>query len=305
MTEKFLAIFFAMIFVIVSSSNELTLDDVSRLNQTKVRRIIQVQKASDIYEGIAYAIKHKHKLTIAGKRHSQGGHIVYKDGVVLDMSSFDQVLSIDPQKRVITVQSGISWAQIQEAVNSLQLAVKVMQSSNIFSIGGSISVNAHGRDPRYGPMIETINQMDIMLFDGTVKTISRNKNSNLFQAVIGGYGLFGVILDAEIQLTTNQILQKVTDSVSYTEYPNHLRQKVIRKTEVHLHYGRLSIVPGDGFLREGYATRYISTSRGPDRKIKLVQEKWIKRNRYFFGISRKHEWGKKFRWKIQKEYYSQ
>ena len=117
MTEKFLTIFFAMIFVIVSSSNELTLDDVSRLNQTKVRRIIQVQKASDIYEGIAYAIKHKHKLTIAGKRHSQGGHIVYKDGVVLDMSSFDQVLSIDPQKRVITVQSGISWAQIQEEVN--------------------------------------------------------------------------------------------------------------------------------------------------------------------------------------------
>ena len=164
-----------------------------------------------------------------------------------------------------------------------------MQSSNIFSIGGSISVNAHGRDPRYGPMIETINQMDIMLFDGTVKTISQNKNSNLFQAVIGGYGLFGVILEAEIQLTTNQILQKVTDSVSYAEYPNHLRQKVIGKKEVHLHYGRLSIAPGDGFLREGYATRYISTGGVPDRKIKLVQEKWIKRNRYFFGISRKYE----------------
>ena len=47
-----------------------------------------------------------------------------------------QVLSIDPQKRVITVQSGISWAQIQEEVNPHQLAVKVMQSSNIFSIGG-------------------------------------------------------------------------------------------------------------------------------------------------------------------------
>ena len=299
MTEKLFIILFTMISGIVSLANELTLDDVSRLNQTKVNRIIRVQKTSDIHAGIAYAIKHKHKLTIAGKRHSQGGHIVYKDGVVLDMSSFDQVLSIDPQKRAITVQSGISWAQIQEVVNPYQLAVKVMQSSNIFSIGGSISVNAHGRDPRYGPLVETINQMDIMLFDGNIKTISQNKNTDLFQAVIGGYGLFGVILEAEIQLTTNEILQKVTDSVSYTEYPNHLRQKVIRKTAVHLHYGRLSIVPGDGFLREGYATRYISTGGVPDREIKLVQEKWIKRNRYFFGISRKYEWGKKFRWKIQ------
>ena len=107
-------------------------------------------------------------------------------------------MSIDPQKRAITVQSSISWAQIQEVVNPYQLAVKVMQSSNIFSIGGSISVNAHGRDPRYGPLVETIDQMDIMLFDGNIKTISQNKNTDLFQAVIGGYGLFGVILEAEI-----------------------------------------------------------------------------------------------------------
>ena len=72
-----------------------------------------------------------------------------------------------------------------------------MQSSNIFSVGGSISVNAHGRDPRYGPLIETINQMKIMLFNGVVKTIGPNQNTDLFQAITGGYGLLGIILEAE------------------------------------------------------------------------------------------------------------
>ena len=93
-----------------------------------------------------------------------------------------------------------------------------MQSSNIFSVGGSISVNAHGRDPRYGPLIETINQMKIVLFNGVVKTIGPNQNTDLFQAITGGYGLLGIILEAEIQLTTNQLLQKITDAVAYTEY---------------------------------------------------------------------------------------
>ena len=241
----------------VTFADNLTLDDVSRLNETKINRIIRVQDSSHIQEGLIYAIKHGLKVSIAGKRHSQGGHVVNKNGVVLDMTDFDKILDINPKKQTITVQTGISWAQIQEAVNPYGLAIKVMQSSNIFSVGGSISVNAHGRDPRYGPLVETINQMKIMLFNGVVKTINPSQNTDLFQAITGGYGLLGIILEAEIQLTTNQLLQKITEAVSYTEYADYLRQKVIAKPEVHLHYGRLSVAVGTRFLREGRVTRVI------------------------------------------------
>ena len=196
---KMLFINFLVLFLNwVTFADNLTLDDVSRLNETKINRIIQVQDSSHIQEGLIYAIKHGLKVSIAGKRHSQGGHIVNKNGVVLDMTDFDKILDINPKKQTITVQTGISWAQIQEAVNPYGLAIKVMQSSNIFSVGGSISVNAHGRDPRYGPLVETINQMKIMLFNGVVKTINPNQNTDLFQAITGGYGLLGIILEAEI-----------------------------------------------------------------------------------------------------------
>ena len=284
----------------VTFADNLTLDDVSRLNETKINRIIQVQDSSHIQEGLIYAIEHGLKVSIAGKRHSQGGHVVNKNGVVLDMTDFDKILDINPKKQTITVQTGISWAQIQEAVNPYGLAIKVMQSSNIFSVGGSISVNAHGRDPRYGPLVETINQMKIMLFNGVVKTINPNQNTDLFQAITGGYGLLGIILEVEIQLTTNQLLQKITEAVSYTEYADYLRQKVIAKPEVHLHYGRLSVAVGTSFLREGRVTSYYSTGNSADKTAKLVQEKWIRRNRYLFGVSRKRRWGKQLRWKIEK-----
>ena len=102
--------FLVLFFNWVSLADDLTLDDVSRLNETKINRIIRVQDSSHIQEGLIYAIKHRLKVSIAGKRHSQGGHVVYKNGVVLDMTAFDKVLDINPKKQTITVQTGISWA---------------------------------------------------------------------------------------------------------------------------------------------------------------------------------------------------
>ena len=90
---------------LVSLADDLTLDDVSRLNETKINRIIRVQESSHIQEGLIYASKHGLKVSIAGKRHSQGGHVVYKNGVVLDMTDFDKILDINPKKQTITVQT--------------------------------------------------------------------------------------------------------------------------------------------------------------------------------------------------------
>ena len=98
------------------------------------------------------------------------------------------MLRIDTLARVITIQSGGTWADIQAAVNRLGLAVEVMQSSNIFTIGGSLSVNAHGRDPRYGSMVDSILSFRFLTSDGAIKNVSRHENGELFQSVIGGYG---------------------------------------------------------------------------------------------------------------------
>jgi FAD/FMN-containing dehydrogenase len=60
-----------------------------------------------------------------------------------------------------------------------------MQSINIFSVGGTLSVNAHGIDPMPGPVAPTVRSMRIMLSNGEVVEASSTQNAELFRHVLG------------------------------------------------------------------------------------------------------------------------
>ena len=73
------------------------------------------QGEQGIKDALAEATKEGLKASIAGKRHSMGGHAFYKDAVVLDMTSFDKILNVDAAAKTITVQSGATWRVLGEA----------------------------------------------------------------------------------------------------------------------------------------------------------------------------------------------
>src|SRR6266545_1186930 len=81
------------------------------------------------------------KVSVAGSRHSQGGHTYTAGGVVLNMRTFNRVLAIDTITPAVTVESGATWDEVQRALAPHRLALKVMQSSNIFTVGGTLSAN--------------------------------------------------------------------------------------------------------------------------------------------------------------------
>jgi len=280
----------------IFSVHSKTWNDVSRLNSEEVSTIVKVRYQDDVVSALKN-LPQKFKVTISGTRHSQGGHIVYPNAIVLDMTSFNKVVSISPKEKMIVVQSGATWVIVQEEANKFGLAVKVMQSSNIFSVGGSLSANVHGRDPRFGPLIETVRSIKIALANGEVVLASRTVNPDLFFAAIGGYGLLGVILEAEIELTDNQSLEKVTRKVSVQEYADAL---MYQAHELSLHYGRCSFVPGRSFLTECYSTN-LKTNDLERTVSDLKPEQNIKRNSLLFSASRVSDLGKATRWKLQKE----
>ena len=82
------------------------------------------------------------------------------------------------------------------------LAVQAMQSINIFPIGGALSVNAHGIAHSPGPVASTVKSLRIMLGNGEIKSASPTENAELFRLALGGYGLFGVILDADLRVVS-------------------------------------------------------------------------------------------------------
>jgi decaprenylphospho-beta-D-ribofuranose 2-oxidase len=288
------------------SENDIIMTDVSRLMPIKVKKVIKGKEEEMLYETLKEANEKNLKVSIAGKRHSMGGHTYYKDAVVLDMTEYNKILDFDLQNKSITVQSGATWDDIQKYVNPHGLAVKVMQSQNIFTIGGSLSVNAHGRDIRYGSLIDTIKSFRLMNADGEIINVSREENNELFSLVIGGYGLFGVILDVELELTDDELYEMKMKSMDYNEYADYFIKEVENNPNVRMHLSRISTAP-DSFLKEMYVTDYVIPSGESQQTIEdyntLKEDRYTWLTKFSLGISRKYDWGKNVFWGLQEKYF--
>ncbi|MBS4220357.1 FAD-binding oxidoreductase [Bacillus sp. FJAT-49711] len=281
------------------------MSDVGRLVPIKVNEVVKGQEVEQMKALLQEAKEKNLKVSIAGKQHSQGGHTYYKDAIVLDMTTYNKVIKVDPDEKLITVQSGATWEDVQEAINPYGLSIKTMQAPNIFTIGGSMSVNVHGRDIRFGPLIESIRSFRLMNADGDIIDVSRTENEDLFRLVHGGYGLFGVILDVDIELTNNVLYKTTTEWIDYHDYPEYFKEKVLDNPDIDMHNSRISVAP-KSFLTEMYVTNYyITDEKKLDDYKELVDEKYIRRNKFAFGLSRNFDWGKNFVWFVQKQAFKE
>lgn len=280
------------------NSDQFLINDVSRLNPTHIKKIVKSQELIGLQETLSEARTNNLKVSIAGKRHSMGGHTFYKDAVVIDMTSFNKVLSVNPKEKTVTVQSGALWGQVIDYINPYNLSIEVMQAYNGFTVGGSLSVNVHESDPNFGPLIETVKSFRFLLANGTILNVSRTENPELFGLVIGGYGLFGVILDADLYLTDNKVYEKQEYLINYTDYYKFFKNKH-SNPEIKQIFARLSIARDKTLLRELVVTTYQVTNITDSKYYNLEPSK-IAFKKFTFGFSRKYNFGKKLRWYLQK-----
>ncbi len=307
-----LAVFFLIILYLGSfifsysslwrSHDKLLITDVARLIPVKVHELDSLNTVEDLQKVLLDAEKKGLKVSIAGAQHSQGGHTYYEDAVVLDMTKFNKILSLDTKTKVIRVQSGARWKDVQEYANPYGLAVKVMQSSYVFTIGGTLSANAHGRDLDSSSVIETVKSFRLLTADGKILNVSRDENSDLFKLAIGGYGLFGVILDVDIQLTDDDVYQQNSVVIDYTQFPDYFQKNVKENPNVKMFLARPSIDPNPkSFLKEMVLTTWSATTATKPGIHNLTDEQYVWRDKFFFGLSRVFNWAKALRWSLQKK----
>lgn len=152
------------------------------------------------------------------------------------MRTLNRILRIDPVAREITVQTGVTWRQIQESVDPLGLSPAIMQSFCNFTVGGSLSVNCHGDYVGLGPVIESVRSIRIVTADGSIRTANRTENSDLFRTAIGGYGGVGAIIEATLDLAENMRLERLTYRMRVDEYAAWHRANVLARDDVILHH---------------------------------------------------------------------
>ena len=199
------------------------INDASGLSATPVYGIVEISEEAHVAQALAFARDNGLKVSIAAVRHSMGGQAFDDNALVLDMRKFNRIKS-NAEARTITVQPGATWHDIQNVLHP-RFAVKAMQSTDIFSVGGSISVNAHGMDHQAGSVAGTIRSMRVMLADGSVVACSRGENAELFRHVVGGYGLFGVILSAELDIVDNAVYRSTARDHPLGRFSGILRRE--------------------------------------------------------------------------------
>jgi FAD/FMN-containing dehydrogenase len=210
-----------------------TINDITQLNPIRVSRVVEPRTIEDI---AAIVADNAGPISIGGGRYSQGGQTACDGALFIDMRAFNRILRIDAAERTITVESGATWRQIQEAVDPLNFSPAIMQSFCNFTVGGSLSVNCHGDYAGLGPVIESVRSIRIVTADGAIETASRTGNTDLLRAAIGGYGGVGVIVEATLDLAENTKLERRTHRLGVSEYVAWHRANVLGRDDVVLHH---------------------------------------------------------------------
>ena len=136
-----------------------------------------------------------------GYGRSYGESCLNENGILLDMSHLTRFLSFDADKGLLRCESGVALADILELVVPHGWFLPVTPGTKFVSVGGAIANDVHGKNHhRAGTFGCHVTCFELLRSDGQRLLCSPEENANLFQATIGGLGLTGVILWAEIRL---------------------------------------------------------------------------------------------------------
>jgi FAD/FMN-containing dehydrogenase len=174
-----------------------------------------------------------------------------------------------------------------------------MQSNNSFSVGGSLSANCHGWQPASSPIVSTVVAFRLLLADGTIVRCSREEHRELFSLALGGYGLFGILIDAELSVTANEFYRATRWVMPTAEYPTFYEERIRRDPHVGLAYGRLNVEP-ERFLREILLSAYSAT---PQSLLPPLDKPGLAGiRRLVFRGSVGSAYGKALRWKAENQF---
>ncbi|CAH0177493.1 Decaprenylphosphoryl-beta-D-ribose oxidase [Pseudomonas sp. Bi70] len=191
-------------------------NDVSGLNPVVMARVVAPRSEQAVVDALR---SYPGAVSIGGGRYSMGGQTAADGALQLDMRGLDKVLEFSPERREIRVQSGITWRAILEYIDPYDLSPQIMQSYANFTVGGSLSVNVHGRYVGEGPIVGSVKTIRVVLADGRVVDASPTDNAALFYGVIGGYGGLGVIVEATLGLAENTRIARESQVMAFAGLP--------------------------------------------------------------------------------------
>jgi FAD/FMN-containing dehydrogenase len=193
----------------------------SRLNATRVARMLEPSGAEELAEVVRAARREGAQVSVCGGRHAMGGQQFGTGGWLVDMRRHAGVRGFDGERGIITAEAGIEWPEIMAACGKeagARWGIRQKQTgADRMTLGGALSANVHGRGLRMPPMVGDVEGFTLIDANGEARRCDRVENGELFRLVIGGYGLFGLIAEVSLRLSPRVKVERRVEVISLDE----------------------------------------------------------------------------------------
>ena len=163
--------------------------------------IVRCAGVSDVINSVNFARENNLLVAVRGGGHSFAGNAVCEGGIVIDLSRM-QGIRVDPVKQTARAEGGVLWIDFDIETQAFGLATTGGTNSDT-GIAGLTLGGGHGwLGGKYGLTLDNLISVDIVTADGQYRTANTNENPDLFWAIRGGGGNFGVVTSFEYQLHT-------------------------------------------------------------------------------------------------------
>ena len=170
-------------------------DDVRRVHNGMIDRrpslIVRCRSAADVAAAVRFARAAGTEISIRGGGHNVGGLAVADGAVMIDLAEMKQA-SVDPDARLVAAQGGLTWAELNDAAAEHGLAVTGGAISTTGIAGLTLGGGFGWLMAKYGLAADNVVAVELVTAEGEVLDVTEGSHPDLFWALRGGGGNFGV-----------------------------------------------------------------------------------------------------------------
>jgi len=187
----------------VLESGDGGFDEARALWNTRFDRrpdlVVRCTSSSDVKASIEYAREHELRLSVKGGGHSYAANSVADGGLLIDLSLM-KAARVDAEARTVTIEGGVTCAELDAATQEHGLATPTATVSSVGVIGAALGGGGGYLSRKYGLMIDNVISAEVVTADGRRLRAASDENVDLFWALRGGGGNFGVVTSLELRL---------------------------------------------------------------------------------------------------------
>jgi FAD/FMN-containing dehydrogenase len=161
--------------------------------------IVRCVGAADVIAAVTFSTSHDVALAVRGGGHSYPGHSSIDDGLVVDLTRMKGI-RVDPQRRVAIAEPGLLLSELDDETYRFGLAVTAGQVSHTgiagLTLGGGVGMLGRA----HGYTVDNLLAADVVLANGELRRASPTDDADLFWAIRGGGGNFGIVTSFEFRL---------------------------------------------------------------------------------------------------------